>query len=255
MFCLYLLVKDKVMIGIYKIRNIINDKFYIGSAKDIKRRWRRHKCGLRGNKHENLVLQRAWNKYGEENFVFEIVEICEMKELLELEQKYLDLKPQYNIGIVASGGDNITNNPNRDDIIKNIKNSLKLRVDNMNENERKMRFSMPKEKNPNWKGGKTYNYCKCGKKISPKSIHCNKCRPRSGKENPFFNKSHTDETKNTLSKKRKGVYIGSQNIKFTIDNIEYFSLGDASNKLKIPIPTVLWRLKSKNKKFENYKYI
>jgi hypothetical protein len=51
-----------------------------------------------------------------------------------------------------------------------------------------------------------------------------------------------------------GSYYGNQNIKFTIDGVEYFSLGEASKKLKIPITTILWRLKSKNKRFENYKY-
>jgi group I intron endonuclease len=242
------------MTGIYKIRNIINDKIYIGSAKDIKKRWRRHKCGLRGNKHENVLLQRSWNKYGEKNFVFEVVEICEIRELLDLEQKYLDLNPQYNIGITASGGDNLTNNPNRDDIIKRMKNSLKLRIDGMDENERKIKFSKPMEKNPNWRGGSSVKHCKCGKEIAPQNKTCRKCRPMDGENNSFYNKHHTNETKNELSKKRKGIYSGSQNIKFTIDDVEYFSLGDASKKLKIPITTILWRLKSKNKRFENYKY-
>lgn len=51
--------------------------------------------------------------------------------------------------------------------------------------------------------------------------------------------------KKKLSEQRKGKYNGNQNIKFTIDDIEYFSLGDASNKLYIPITTIKWRLKSK----------
>jgi group I intron endonuclease len=240
--------------GIYQIKNIINKKCYIGSSKNINRRWDRHRYGLRSNNHENVLLQRAWNKYGEENFIFEIIEECEQDRLLELDQKYLDLKPQYNIGIIASGGDNLTNHPNRDIIIKRIKNSHKLLMDNMDENERKKRFSMPMEKNPNWKGGSSVKYCKCGKEITPQNNTCIKCRPMDGKNNPFYNKHHTNESKNKISKKKKGNYYGDQNIKFSIDGVEYFSLGDASNKLKIPITTILWRLKSKNKKFEDYKY-
>jgi hypothetical protein len=58
-----------------------------------------------------------------------------------------------------------------------------------------------------------------------------------------------------MSVQRKGKYNGTQNIKFKIDNIEYFSLGDAHNKLSIPIPTILYRLKSNNPKFNNYNYI
>jgi group I intron endonuclease len=243
------------MTGIYKIRNIINNDYYIGSAKNIKRRWDRHRCGLRNNKHENIILQRAWNKYGEENFVFEIIENCEINMLLELEQKYLNLKPVYNIGITASGGDNISNNPNKNNIIIKMKKSLSNTIQNMNEIERKLTYSRPMEKNPNWKGGISVKYCSCGKKIAPENKFCIKCLPRKKENNPFYNKHHTNETKKILSEKRKGKYSGTQNINFSIDNIEYFSLGDAHNKLGIPIPTILYRLKSKSKKFENYKYI
>ena len=86
------------MIGIYRIRNIINNKCYYGSAKNIEKRWERHKNDLNKNKHHSLILQRAWNKYKESNFIFEIVEECKFNILLKTEQKYLDLNPEYNIG-------------------------------------------------------------------------------------------------------------------------------------------------------------
>lgn len=76
--------------GIYKILNKITNKFYIGSAADIKARWSVHKRRLRTNLHDNEYLQNAWNKHGEENFLFEIIEICEKQNLILLEQKYLD---------------------------------------------------------------------------------------------------------------------------------------------------------------------
>lgn len=76
--------------GIYKITNIVNNKIYIGSSRNIKNRWFKHTALLRHNKHENKHLQNAWNKYGEENFKFEIVEQCEVEELLIREQFYLD---------------------------------------------------------------------------------------------------------------------------------------------------------------------
>jgi group I intron endonuclease len=241
--------------GIYKIRNIINDDYYVGSAKNIVRRWDRHRCGLRNNKHENIILQRAWNKYGEENFIFEIIEECEPNVLLIVEQNYLDLNPKYNIGLKASGGDNITNNPNKIEILENIRNGVVKRIQLMTEEERNEKFSRPNEKNPNWKGGVSTKYCVCGKQIASHHKYCIKCLPRNGENNSFYNKKHSEETKKTMSKLHKGKYNGNQNIKFTIDDIEYFSLGDAHNKLGIPIPTILWRLKSKNKKFENYKYL
>lgn len=62
---------------IYKITNIINDKCYIGQTKDYIKRFSAHKNALRKNKHDNPHLQSAWNKYGEENFSFDILEYTE----------------------------------------------------------------------------------------------------------------------------------------------------------------------------------
>lgn len=78
------------MIGIYKIINTINGKCYIGSSININNRWGKHKALLRHNKHENIKLQNAWNKYGEENFEFVVVKECENEILLEEEQNYLN---------------------------------------------------------------------------------------------------------------------------------------------------------------------
>lgn len=87
------------MQGIYKIKNIVNNFSYIGSSKDIKRRFRDHKYFLRSNKHTSIFLQRSWNKYGENSFIFEIIEIVELQENLEnREQYYIDnTKCLYNL--------------------------------------------------------------------------------------------------------------------------------------------------------------
>lgn len=64
----------KITCCIYIIKNIVNNKLYIGCAIDfISRKWR-HSTDLRNNKHHNIHLQRAWNEYGESNFSFEILE-------------------------------------------------------------------------------------------------------------------------------------------------------------------------------------
>lgn len=82
---------------IYKITNRINGKAYIGSTKNVKQRWAKHKALLRHNHHPNFHMQAAWNKYGEDSFVFEIVEECVPDELLSREQFFIDtIKPEYN---------------------------------------------------------------------------------------------------------------------------------------------------------------
>ena len=64
------------MIGIYKIENLINHKVYIGQSIDIAGRWLEHQIDLKGNRHRSRHLQFAWNKYGPENFSFEVLEEC-----------------------------------------------------------------------------------------------------------------------------------------------------------------------------------
>lgn len=77
--------------GIYKIVNKINGKYYIGSSRDVLKRWNNHKSTLRRKIHKSPHLQSAWNKYGELNFNFVIVENCDVDKLLIIEQKYLDV--------------------------------------------------------------------------------------------------------------------------------------------------------------------
>lgn len=62
------------MIGIYKITNIKNNKVYIGSTDNMERRILQHKNELNNNKHHSYKLQMDWNKYGENNFTFDLLE-------------------------------------------------------------------------------------------------------------------------------------------------------------------------------------
>ena len=76
--------------GIYKIINVVNNKFYIGSAVNFSRRKTRHFSELRTGKHNNSKLQNAWNKYGELAFVFVVVEeVTDKALLLETENRWL----------------------------------------------------------------------------------------------------------------------------------------------------------------------
>lgn len=77
--------------GIYKFTNNINKKVYIGSSINLRKRFSDHLRLLKINSHHSKHFQSAWNKYGENNFSFEILEIVENSfELLIKEQYYLD---------------------------------------------------------------------------------------------------------------------------------------------------------------------
>lgn len=68
--------------GIYCIRNLINNKCYIGQSQDIMHRWNKEKSVLSGeNVAWNAHLQNAWKKYGKENFTFSILEECQIEDL------------------------------------------------------------------------------------------------------------------------------------------------------------------------------
>lgn len=88
--------------GIYQIRNIVNGKVYVGSAKQFKRRWRDHKNCLSRGAHHSKHLQSAWNKHGADNFVFEPMITCSPSMLLWYEQQFLDqMRPKYNMSPTA----------------------------------------------------------------------------------------------------------------------------------------------------------
>jgi group I intron endonuclease len=94
-------MSESKIIAIYAIKNIIDNKIYIGSTNDLERRWRDHKSLLSRNCHHSIHLQNAWNKFSKENFVFEILEVLnDEKEILLKEQTYLDIFASYdqNIG-------------------------------------------------------------------------------------------------------------------------------------------------------------
>lgn len=80
----------KIKKCIYKIENKINKKVYIGQTNDYNSRCGSHRCTLNKNKHDNIYLQRAWNKYGEDNFKFEIIEDY-TENYNEMERYYINL--------------------------------------------------------------------------------------------------------------------------------------------------------------------
>lgn len=91
--------------GIYYIQNNITQQLYIGQSVDIERRKQKHIYDLRNNKHQNTHMQNSFNKYGEENFTFGIIEQCDKSKLDELEIAYMTFFNVKNTGFnICDGG-------------------------------------------------------------------------------------------------------------------------------------------------------
>ena len=90
-----------IKIGVYEIVNKVNNKRYIGCSKNIKERFINHLNSLKKNKHHSIKLQRAWNKYKEDSFEFNILELCELEDTFILESSYINkfdsMKNGYNM--------------------------------------------------------------------------------------------------------------------------------------------------------------
>jgi len=76
---------------IYKITNLIDNKIYIGSTKNLRKRKIKHISKLNLNYHHNSFLQKDYNTYGSLKFKFDIIEECTVEQLIEREQYYIDL--------------------------------------------------------------------------------------------------------------------------------------------------------------------
>jgi group I intron endonuclease len=87
--------------GIYKIEDKQNRQ-YIGSAKNIRKRICSHFRMLKRNSHHSKKLQNVYNKYGADYLKVSVVEVCEVENLIKIEQHYIDeLKPFFNISPTA----------------------------------------------------------------------------------------------------------------------------------------------------------
>jgi len=102
---------DELKSGIYKITCNANKMIYIGQSKDIKRRFSHHKYTLKKNKSHNKHLQYAWNKYGKDDFDFEIIEMVDMDEIDEREKYWIEYYDSYKQGFnQTEGGSGIGHN-------------------------------------------------------------------------------------------------------------------------------------------------
>lgn len=78
-----------VYYGVYRIRNLVNDKSYVGSG-DLQARLWSHAYNLDRKTHFNKYLQRAWDKYGKDKFEFSVVKICRKEDCIKHEIEWMN---------------------------------------------------------------------------------------------------------------------------------------------------------------------
>lgn len=126
--------------GIYCIENLTNNKKYIGYAKDIFKRWNDHKNQLKRSVHANRYLQGSFDKHGEDNFIYYIVQEMEYNQR-QLKLMEIYWIAYYNSFIEDGCGYNLTRGGDGTSLSKETKEKI----------SKSMMGKMVGEKNPMWK--------------------------------------------------------------------------------------------------------
>lgn len=178
---------------VYKIRNVVNNDFYIGGTSNPKERFRTHRTKLRNGAHHCAKLQSEWNHYGEECFKFDIVATVDnIDELNKAENACLAEhvgKPYcYNTGYTADA-------PWR---------------------------GAPKEQHPNFGIART-PYTKEQISIALKEYYA-----KAPENHPRYGKQHTEESKAKMSASRTGKMAGADHYRYgkTVSDEVRAKIGD-----------------------------
>ena len=180
--------------AVYKITNTITNDFYIGSSKDIKRRWMSHKIPSTWKRFPNNPMYQDMKRYGVDKFEFEILAEVEAEKLKETEQQFIEkLKPTYNQ--MNAKGWNIER---RKEYMKEYSKSDKFK-----ETQKKYRKSN-KGKEAHKKSQNKYNKSNKGKETQKKYRKSNKGKEAHKEYQNKYNKSNKGkETKRKANNKYK----------------------------------------------------
>lgn len=190
---------------IYLIENLVSHKMYVGQTSDFKNRKSSHLSSLRRGKAANKHLQRSFNKYGEDNFDFRILELCDPSQLNEREQYWIKTLDTYNTGYnMDMGGNGIRGYHFTDEQKEKIRQANKGRIvsDITKQRMRDNHADFRGEKHPNF-GVKWSDHVSVEKQIELRRHYS---EIFSGEGNPNYGKKMSDEQKQKLSESHKRHY-------------------------------------------------
>ena len=203
------------MIGIYKITNKINNKKYIGQSLNLEKRIKAHKTFLEKNIHGNSHLQASFNKYGKDNFCFEIIEECTLDELNDKEIYWIDFykshDPLFGYNKTFGGDSELPTEETK----KKMSESAKGKIISK-EQRLKISKSLSGKNHPNW--GKHLS-----KETREKIANANRRR---------VYKLHSEETKRKMSDAHKGKPTWNKGIKGCFSEETLRKLSEAAQRNK-----------------------
>lgn len=182
--------------GIYSIKNLVTNTVYIGSTFNLSERKATHFYQLRNGTHCNPYLQRSFLKHGEKNFIFEVLMYCDKSELRKHEQSFLDLYKSEKIKTynIRKHVEDNTGYKHTKESIDKIRKTFKER--GVNKGEKNGMYGMSGDKNP--------FYNKTHSEEMRKSISERNKGKFTKEDNPFFGKHHSEELKKKMSLARSG---------------------------------------------------
>lgn len=256
---------------VYLITHVKSGCYYIGSSKSIARRFAQHRGDLKTGRHGNVVLQEAYNDDPELRFAI-LANCSTREEAYQIENDYILANAEdpamCNITV---NGNSLSRHPNLDLVLKHKRQAMQQFAKNMSQAQRealsartsgsnnpmygrthtpevraqmsvRMRGSVPKNK---------------GVPMTPEQLERHRIAiaklDRKGSNNSFYGRQHSEEFKKWISEHNKG-WISPCRLAVTVDGIDYVSCSEASKVLGVPLPTVTWRIKSKNPKFSQWVY-
>lgn len=233
----YLKKDDDYMIGIYKITNKNNGKIYIGQSNDCERRLKEHCYPSRCNVKSPLNIDQAIQDEGKENFIFEILEECNLQNLNEKESYWIayyqsNSEKGYNNnsgGSQASIGEENGNAKITEEDVKLIRIAYKNR---QNKHET---YKLVKDKityssfEKVWQGG-------CWGHIMPEAFTEENKQYYSIGENCISNQTYSDDEimqfrYRYVKESAKDIYNSLENPKITFQSFQKMLNGTTNNHL------------------------
>lgn len=263
---------------VYRLVHRPSGKFYIGSTDDMENRKEQHMISLSHGTHQNVRLQRFYDKKHKKGWEFEVIEVKNRREAYKHEQrlitKHLDNPKLMNIGKGAYGGDNLSRHPDREEIIAKMTRAVQARWDNASDEFRakhkaqrqgennpmfgkkhtaktKRQMSENRKGKPSWSLGKTFSE-------EHRAKIAEHAKTRTGEKNPFFGKKHSAETREKIRQAnltRDTSFLDKQRKQISIDGTVYPSMSAAHRATGIAAATLSWRANNKKPEYANIFYL